>query len=585
MSIIDKPIVKTLMLKGEKGDPGDLDSTAIVDNLTTNRADKVLSAKQGKVLKDLVDTNTSNISTNAENISTNATNISNETNARQSADTTLQNNINSEATARANADVTLQSQISGLASGSPLVANNVAGMTDTSRVYVNTSDGKWYYYNDTQWVAGGIYQSTEIDDGSITPEKTNFMKKVSILNPELCLINKICKMSGWNNDITNDENVDNGNGYCTSQVFECNPGEKYIFNCSTSGNSIFMAKSDKAVYTQVTVAKNTVWTVPQDIKYFRLVFTINNNPNWKNEYKLIKGKSLNDTLLYGQNGIINFVNDTIIVPEGYSYSEDEAIILLNFDGWNQHTFDVIAPYLKEKNISFTLFFTGYDRATGINPNDLKNYMQEMGKKFEFALYTGQPSSTMQGTTNFAEQFSQIKNCYDGIVNYGLPRPKVCSFAGGQYTELTEYLCKNILGLKIGRSTENSRIINEVTNNFVIPCSGYGDDGVYTISVVDTIVNNLQHRAVMTHNILSDEVTDTSYNMRESYLKAWIDKIATAVNNGTLKAMTFSEYYLYTILPHSAIIGQHALVTENDNRQHEYIFTDNGWVEVTNYKNY
>lgn len=50
MSIIDKPIVKTLMLKGEKGDPGDLDSTAIVDNLTTNRADKVLSAKQGKIL-------------------------------------------------------------------------------------------------------------------------------------------------------------------------------------------------------------------------------------------------------------------------------------------------------------------------------------------------------------------------------------------------------------------------------------------------------------------------------------------------------------------------------------------------------
>ena len=55
MSIIDKPIVKTLMLKGEKGDPGDLDSTAIVDNLTTNRADKVLSAKQGKVLNDKID--------------------------------------------------------------------------------------------------------------------------------------------------------------------------------------------------------------------------------------------------------------------------------------------------------------------------------------------------------------------------------------------------------------------------------------------------------------------------------------------------------------------------------------------------
>ena len=34
---------------------GKVDKTSIVDNLTTNDATKVLSAKQGKVLKDLVD--------------------------------------------------------------------------------------------------------------------------------------------------------------------------------------------------------------------------------------------------------------------------------------------------------------------------------------------------------------------------------------------------------------------------------------------------------------------------------------------------------------------------------------------------
>ena len=47
--------VKILMLKGEKGDTGDLDQSKIVDNLTSNDSSKVLSAKQGKVLKDLVD--------------------------------------------------------------------------------------------------------------------------------------------------------------------------------------------------------------------------------------------------------------------------------------------------------------------------------------------------------------------------------------------------------------------------------------------------------------------------------------------------------------------------------------------------
>ena len=91
---------------------------------------------------------------------------------------------------------------------------------------------------------------------------------------------------------------------------------------------------------------------------------------------------------------------------------------------------------------------------------------------------------------------------------------------------------------------------------------------------------------MTHNILNGtDITDTSYNMRESYLKAWIDKIAEKVNDGSLKCMTFYEYYLYTILPHSSSIGQHALVWENDNRQHEYVYTENGWVELTYFQSY
>lgn len=53
--------VKILMLKGEKGEQGDLNPSHIVDNLTSNDSSKVLSAKQGKVLKDLVDENTTKI--------------------------------------------------------------------------------------------------------------------------------------------------------------------------------------------------------------------------------------------------------------------------------------------------------------------------------------------------------------------------------------------------------------------------------------------------------------------------------------------------------------------------------------------
>ena len=47
--------------------------------------------------------------------------------------------------------------------GSPLTASSTAGMTDTSKVYVNTTDGKWYYYDGSAWTEGGTYNSQGID--------------------------------------------------------------------------------------------------------------------------------------------------------------------------------------------------------------------------------------------------------------------------------------------------------------------------------------------------------------------------------------------------------------------------------------
>jgi len=46
---------------------------------------------------------------------------------------------------------------------SPLVATSTSEMTDTNRIYVNTTDGYWYYYNGTEWIQGGIYQSTGVE--------------------------------------------------------------------------------------------------------------------------------------------------------------------------------------------------------------------------------------------------------------------------------------------------------------------------------------------------------------------------------------------------------------------------------------
>ena len=67
-----------------------------------------------------------------------------------------------------NARITqIENEIESVSSGSPLVATSTDEMTDTSRVYVNTTDGKWYYYDGDSWEIGGTYQSTGISDNSI----------------------------------------------------------------------------------------------------------------------------------------------------------------------------------------------------------------------------------------------------------------------------------------------------------------------------------------------------------------------------------------------------------------------------------
>lgn len=61
----------------------------------------------------------------------------------------------------------LENQIQTLASGSPIPVSSTSQMTNTSKIYVNTTDGKWYYYDGDSWEIGGTYQSTGISNSSI----------------------------------------------------------------------------------------------------------------------------------------------------------------------------------------------------------------------------------------------------------------------------------------------------------------------------------------------------------------------------------------------------------------------------------
>lgn len=76
-----------------------------------------------------------------------------------------------------NIELATKAQIEALASGSPkgvfttlalLQADVNANTVDGKKsMYVVTADGKWYYWNGTEWTAGGIYQATSANQTSI----------------------------------------------------------------------------------------------------------------------------------------------------------------------------------------------------------------------------------------------------------------------------------------------------------------------------------------------------------------------------------------------------------------------------------
>ena len=76
--------------------------------------------------------------------------------------TSIENDLKPTITSDVRDEVT--SQLSSLTSATPLGASSMSDMTDTTRIYVLTTDGHWYWYDGTSWVDGGVYQATEDSD-------------------------------------------------------------------------------------------------------------------------------------------------------------------------------------------------------------------------------------------------------------------------------------------------------------------------------------------------------------------------------------------------------------------------------------
>lgn len=180
--------------------------------------------------------------------------------------------IRGEEATRQDADNNLQSQIDGLASGSPLTASSTSGMTDTSRIYVNTTDGYWYYYNGTNWEAGGVYQSTGISDLSI-----GYSKIKNDINIDNNFINS--KINWTDGAICSENNTDHSEGdiitdsdYKMSEPILLKKGMIMIVDTSipSSYNDISKVTSSGSFISTISIGagRKTHWyKATDDIEY------------------------------------------------------------------------------------------------------------------------------------------------------------------------------------------------------------------------------------------------------------------------------------------------------------------------------
>lgn len=225
----------------------------------------------------------------------------------------------------------LQAQINSLANGSPLVASSTSEMTDTSKIYVNTTDGYWYYYDGTQWTQGGVYQSTQLDldktlnELSKAPESLTVGSRIKLLDS--LTTNKFDTSLFENGNLDNDGNNSSGNYRIRSKsILYCNEDLYVLFPSGyLIGWHTFNANGTHLTWTgwSNTNFPTNFWEIkiPKNTYFKLLIRKINEDTSETLDYTTIINNSLiftNNTL---EQKLINDIENIKISSDNFINGE------------------------------------------------------------------------------------------------------------------------------------------------------------------------------------------------------------------------------------------------------------------------
>ena len=197
------------------------------DMVESGELQELLSEQYDELRNELANT----VNTLSSTIDENTVDINELEDTTDNLNTALTNEI----TRATNKEDSLETRINAIVDSNPIPVASTDDMINQSRIYVNTTDGKWYYYDtaNSVWTIGGTYQSTAIGEGTIgyTNLTTDLQSKVKINVPTYTITD--------NYYISNKLNVSALNNFKITSPIHLNANDtiKYTLNLGSSSET------------------------------------------------------------------------------------------------------------------------------------------------------------------------------------------------------------------------------------------------------------------------------------------------------------------------------------------------------------
>lgn len=311
----------------------------IVDNLETALTNKVLSANQGVVLKQLID-ELNNSKVNKETVGQ----LNNLTTTNKSNIVESINEVNGKQNF-------LQPQ-KPKGTYENLSALQTAYPNGASGVYLTSDNGHWYYWNGSQYVDGGVYQASEIADDSINNFKVNDTINLLFDYDKVALSKgyKSYAVTNWEIGYITPSNGNNHvNSYTVRNATAITLSKKTIVLCSIPSGFRFRvytynASDDTYVGCTDWLTKSYEFT-PDNTKKYR--FAINNNDS----------EIVTNVMQILKSVIVAFSED-IFEINAKTRIESDVITLLHQGGMgNPYPMNTIENFIYSRKKGFKWFET------------------------------------------------------------------------------------------------------------------------------------------------------------------------------------------------------------------------------------